>query len=77
MGFKDDNTQSKICNHHPETCTCRDDIETTTPHLPLGGVSGRSELLLAYHEYYLKWRGTVSDSSAKYCVESFLASNSL
>jgi len=25
MGSKNDYTQSKICNHHPETCTCRDE----------------------------------------------------
>lgn len=36
-------------------------------------VSGRSELLLAYHEFYLSWRKTVTDSSAKYCVEAFLS----
>ena len=24
MGYKDDNYSSIVCNHHPETCTCRD-----------------------------------------------------
>jgi|LakMenEpi03Aug12_release.lakeMendotaPanAssembly.Ray.scaffolds.fasta_scaffold358424_3 hypothetical protein len=24
MGYKDDNYSSRVCNHHPETCTCRD-----------------------------------------------------
>jgi hypothetical protein len=38
MGFKDDNTQSRICNHHPETCTCRDDIRDYESQLPLGDV---------------------------------------
>jgi hypothetical protein len=30
MGYKDDNYSSRVCNHHPETCTCRDwDINET------------------------------------------------
>ena len=24
MGYKDDNYSTKVCGHHPETCTCRD-----------------------------------------------------
>jgi hypothetical protein len=24
MGYKDDNYSSRVCNHHPETCTCKD-----------------------------------------------------
>lgn len=24
MGYKDDTYQTKVCGHHPETCTCRD-----------------------------------------------------
>jgi hypothetical protein len=30
MGYKDDNYSSRVCNHHAETCTCRDfDINET------------------------------------------------
>jgi hypothetical protein len=36
MGFKDDNTQSRICNHHPETCTCRDWDITEEPKQLIG-----------------------------------------
>ena len=24
--MKDDNYKTKTCNHHPETCSCRDDV---------------------------------------------------
>jgi len=24
MGYKDDNYSTRVCGHHPETCTCRD-----------------------------------------------------
>lgn len=36
-------------------------------------VSNRRELLLAYHEFYLKWRGSVSNSNPEYAVDAFLS----
>jgi hypothetical protein len=42
-------------------------------NLPI--VRQQSELLLAYHKFYLKWRGSVTDSRAEYCVDAFLANN--
>ena len=41
--------------------------------LNLHGVVLRSELLLAYHEWYLKNRGTVTDSSPKAMIEMYLS----
>lgn len=33
MGSKNDYTQSRICNHHPETCTCRDEDDNNQLNL--------------------------------------------
>ena len=36
-------------------------------------VSNRRELLLAYHEFYLKWRSSVSNSDPEHAVVAFLS----
>lgn len=50
-----------------------DDYVQQVKNLNIPAVINRRELLLAYHEFYLNWRKTVTDSSAKYCVEAFLS----
>lgn len=35
-------------------------------------ISQQRELLTDYHEFYLKWRMTVSDSNVKYAVDAFI-----
>ena len=40
--------------------------------LPIHDISNQRELLFAYHEWYLKWRTTVSDSGVEYSVDVFL-----
>lgn len=43
--------------------------------LTLCDVSQQSELLLAYHKWYLEHRGTVTDSSPEAMVEMYKANN--
>lgn len=41
--------------------------------LPIHDVSNRRELLFTYHEWYLKWRSSVSHSGVEYSVDAFLS----
>jgi len=43
--------------------------------LNLQNVSQRSELLLAYHKWYLEHRGTVTDGSPEAMVKMYKANN--
>lgn len=51
--------------------------EQQVNNLDKADVINRRELLLAYHNFYLKWRKSVNDSSPNNCIEDFFASNSL
>jgi hypothetical protein len=42
MGYKSDTYQTRVCGHHPETCTCRDlDVKNEPKQETLGEASKR------------------------------------
>jgi hypothetical protein len=87
MGMKSDTYQTRVCGHHPETCTCRDlDIaikleeitreerESELKKLRVTDVSGQSELL----ESFVKFVNERQFNKFQICldeVELFLDSN--
>ena len=51
------------------------ELYSKVKNLGLFSVSQRSELLLAYHKWYLEHRSTVTDSSPEAMVEMYKANN--
>ena len=71
MGYKDDNYSTKVCGHHPETCTCRDwdtkeerERGITITHV------GKQETLEDAAEKYGNTHQDVSEDLGKYLVKA-------
>ena len=64
MGYKSDTYQTKVCGHHPETCTCRDlEIAIKLEDIEREGLE--SELKNCVHPF----KEVISGDEGMFCVK--------